>query len=207
MNKLLGMCAAVLLLAGPAVAQMAQPTTEPQTARSATATETKSFRNKAPDQVIGQLQSRVREFEQAWNKHDLAAISSQFAKDATYLSPDGTAVTGQREIREYLTEQHEGAFKSSRADLKLTSVRTISPTVAVIDVTMTATGLQPTASGQQLPSRLHTTVVASKVGNVWMIQAMRVFPEPGEQQMGVGGAGETDESSSEDDTGESQVPQ
>jgi uncharacterized protein (TIGR02246 family) len=201
MNKALGICAAALLLAGPAVAKADQATTKEQTAPSAAAPEMKGFRNKASDQVIGQIQSRVREFEQAWNKHDLTALSSQFGKDATFLGPDGTAATGQREIREHFSEELEGAYKNARMDLKLTSVRSISPTVAVVDLTMTSTGVQPTDSGQQAPGRLHGTVVASKEGNVWMIQALRVFPEPG-AQMGVGGAGSTDEGSSEDETGE-----
>ncbi|MBI5542643.1 MAG: SgcJ/EcaC family oxidoreductase [Deltaproteobacteria bacterium] len=161
--------------------QAQQPSMQPQAKTT--------FPNQAPQQVIEKLQARTREYEQAWNNHDIKKMGTFYTTTATYMSTMGQAANGQVEIQKLIQQEQSGPMKNSQVSITLQSVRTITPDIAIMDVEQMLTGVAQPSSGPTLPTNVHVTVVAVRRGNNWFVEALRAFPTPS-APMGVGGAGE-----------------
>jgi uncharacterized protein (TIGR02246 family) len=202
MRKQLAVFAAAMALGTSAFAQGTQqpstPTAQPQMQRPQMQGQMgqgrmmgRQFQHKAPAQVVQQLEARVKEYERAWNQEDIQKMSSFYTKDATMLNPMGQQLTGAQEIGQAIAQEHQGPLKGSQTQLHLRAVRTITPDVAIMDLHQTLTGVQP-QPGQPALDEVHATVLVRKMGQQWMVEALRAFPIPQRSGMGVGGAGQQD---------------
>lgn len=180
------MVVGALVMAAPALAR--SPATAPdrhaQKAKRAEAQKAQqAFESDAPREVKKAIEERVKKVETAWNAGDFEEMAAAYTEDATLMTPMSKA-TGKEEIRRTIREDHEGPMRGTQARMEVTSVRTVSPTVAIADVKQTIEN-----GGPGVPSEAHITLVAVKEGNEWKAQAVRSLPVMDPQQMGVGGAG------------------
>ncbi|MEN9798969.1 MAG: SnoaL-like domain [Pseudomonadota bacterium] len=172
--------------------------------RAAQNREQRSFTSKAPEKVQESLRQQTRDFETAFNAHDVRTLASYFAPEATYLDLQGVAATGKQSIREHLQEEHAGMMANARLQLTATSIRELGKDLALVDVSGVLTGVDAPA-GLEVPPHLHAVVVARKMGKDWRMEALRVFPArvPGETGVGgagTGGSGSVDPTKPEDST-------
>jgi uncharacterized protein (TIGR02246 family) len=191
MNRKAWWCAAAL--SALPLAAGAQERTQPgmeqaPKVRAAPAGEARSFSSKAPEKVQEALRQQTREFETAFNAHDVKTLSGYFAPEATYLDLQGVAATGKQSIQEHLHAEHAGVMAKARLQLTATSIRELGKDLALVDVSGVLTGVDA-PSGVQVPPRLHAVVVARKMGKDWRMEALRIFPAVMPAQTGVGGAG------------------
>jgi len=186
MNRFKAWTCAVVLAVGGAWAQ-ANP--EPAVKQQVPRLEGNiTFRDKAPQKVRNEIEQRTREFEQAFNAHDVKKMANTFAEDATSLDLQGEAATGKSNIQQVMQKEHAGMLKDARIQLTVTSVRALSDKVAIVDMTGLLSGVQQ--GEQAIPSNFHATAVTSKHGREWKTEALRTYPVPHAQERGVGGAGD-----------------
>src|ERR1700722_15052760 len=62
--------------------------------------------------IIEQLQEEDKNFEEAYNKHDAAAIAALFTEDAVLVTPHGT-FTGRAAIKKKYEEEDFGTYNGS----------------------------------------------------------------------------------------------
>lgn len=189
----LGIGAVTVLWASMALAQAPEPMRRPQEPmRDMPAKQMgmqKQLPHKAPQAVIDKLTARAREYEQAYNQHDVEKLASFYTQEASILSPM-EAVAGRKQIEESLRTEHSGPMRDARVSFTVQSIRAITPDVAIMDLQQRMQGMQaPKAGEAAMPEQMHVTVVAVKKGESWLADSVRVYPMmmPG---MGVGGAGE-----------------
>jgi uncharacterized protein (TIGR02246 family) len=194
MNQKAWWCAAVLsalpLAAG--AQQRAQPGMEQAPAVG-------GFSSRAPQKVQEAIRQQTRDFETAFNAHDVKSLATYFAPESTYLDLQGAAATGKQAIQEHLQREHAGVMANARLQLTATSIRELGKDLALVDLSGVLTGVEAQA-GVQVPPRLHAVVVARKMGKDWRMEALRIFPAPLPQETGVGGSGSVDPTKPEDST-------
>lgn len=114
-------------------------------------------------------------FVEAWNKHDVAAMSSRWAIDGDQVEPDGQVAKGRDEVTALLKKQHEGVFKKTKLVLTVKSVWMIKDDVALVDGTYELSGAE-LADGTPIPARkgmLSSVLINEK--NTWSIAASRLM--------------------------------
>lgn len=72
-------------------------------------------------------------FMQAWSHSDADGIAAFFAPDADFVSPWGTRATGRHEIAAFYKAAFENGFAGSKGEADIVAVRSLSPTLAIID--------------------------------------------------------------------------
>jgi uncharacterized protein (TIGR02246 family) len=117
------------------------------------------------------LKASAEQFQTAFNQGDAVAIAAQFAENAEVVDEDGEVVQG----RENIQTRFSGIFKNfpnARIAVELTSLRQLSPDVAVEDG-FSATTLDPEETGSRSPY----TIVHLKRDGKWLMASVRDFPE------------------------------
>lgn len=121
------------------------------------------------------LRKLVAEQTEAWNRHDAAAWSKDFAPDAEFINIVGTVFTGREEIETRHAFIFERIFKDTRAEVTVTSIRFLTPAVAVVDTEHVVTGYTGLPPGVQAtePGVLRTRMryVLKQAGGRWSIVA------------------------------------
>ena len=114
-------------------------------------------------------------FVKAWNKHDVAAMSSRWAIDGDQVEPDGQVAKGRDEVAALLTRQHNGVFKKTTLTLNVKTVWMISDSVALVDGTYELSGAE-LPDGTPIPARkgmLTSVLILEK--DTWLIAASRLM--------------------------------
>lgn len=122
------------------------------------------------DDVDG-LKASAVEFEKAFNAGDAKAIAAQFTENAEAIDEDGEVTQGRANIESRFAQLFKENPKA-RVVVELTSLRKLSPDVAVEDGYSTTT-LTPEERGSRSPY----TVVHVKRNGKWLIASVRDFPE------------------------------
>ena len=123
-----------------------------------------------------QVKQNMKEFANAWNKHDSKAIGNLFARDADLVCPDGKTEAGAPEIEGFFTEQFgsSGPMNKCNLEIKKETVRFITPDVALSDIDATMTGMtKPDSTEAAGPLTNHVVVISKKEGGQWKIAAAR----------------------------------
>ncbi len=117
------------------------------------------------------LKASAAAFEKAFNAGDAKAIAAQFTEHAEAVDEDGEVIEGRGNIE----ARFEALFKDypqAKIEVELTSLRKLSPDVAVED------GYSTTTLDLEEPgSRSPYTVVHVKRDGKWLIASVRDFPE------------------------------
>ncbi|MEO6812928.1 MAG: SgcJ/EcaC family oxidoreductase [Ginsengibacter sp.] len=80
------------------------------------------------------IQTILQKQEEAWNKHDVDAMSAYFTKDATLVNFLGMFWKSKAEIRENLGRINEDVFKHTSIKLSLKELKIVAPGVAVANI-------------------------------------------------------------------------
>jgi uncharacterized protein (TIGR02246 family) len=161
------MVAAVLCLAGSALAQSTTP------AKPGAGGPRSDLAN---DEAI---RKRYADFIAAWNAHDPKKMANMFAIDGDTMEPDGVVAKGRPEVEKHFATEHGGAFKNTELKLTVDSVWFINADTALVDGTYVVLGAVD-ANGQPLPPRkgLLTSVLIREDGT-WNVAASRsMIPIP-----------------------------
>lgn len=127
--------------------------------------------------VGAEMEVRVahKEFEDAWNRHDPAAMAAMWTENADYTEPDGRTVFGRAEIQRLLTYEHGSVFKESRLHLAIERVRFVRDGVAITDGSYELFNARNPA-GKPIGTRTgYFSSVLVKDGRAWKVTASRLF--------------------------------
>lgn len=121
------------------------------------------------------LRKLVAEQTEAWNRHDAAAWSKDFAPDAEFINIVGTVFSGREEIQKRHAAVFASVFKDSRSEVTVRKIVLVAPNVAVVDTEHVVTGYTGLPPGVQAtePGVLRTRMryVLKQVGGKWLIVA------------------------------------
>jgi uncharacterized protein (TIGR02246 family) len=121
------------------------------------------------------IKDRVNEFQAAWNKDDTKAMAAVWAEDGSLINPVGDATRGQAEMEKIFVAEHTGRFKATTYTTSEVSMQSVTPDVAVVDVTANISGVRG-PDGAAAPDYLHHVVwvFVKKDGN-WLAAAARPY--------------------------------
>lgn len=141
--------------------------------------------NAAPKSDVGKLKSDVAnesairqlyaDFTDAWNKHDVKAMTARWAEDGDHVEPDGQMAKGRDQVAALYKKEHETIFKNSHLTLKIDTVWFITQDVALIDGTYELSGVV-LPDGTEIPTRkgrLSTNLLYEQ--GKWWITASRLM--------------------------------
>lgn len=117
------------------------------------------------------LQASAEEFEKAFNAGDAKAIAALFTENAEAVDEDDDFLEGRDQIETRFAELFKD-YPKAKIEVELTSLRKLTPDVAVEDGYSTTT-LDPDEPGSRSPY----TVVHVKREGKWLIASVRDFPE------------------------------
>lgn len=105
------------------------------------------------ERLVQELQPSLRSFEDAWNRHDPAAMAAVFAEDAVLINPSGRVARGRAEIARLFEDEHaRGMMKGTRFSHRVTGTRQLAPGLVFVDEDMTLSGARD-PNGQALPDQ------------------------------------------------------
>lgn len=128
------------------------------------------------EQTIRQLYAQ---YDAAWNKGDVAALTTAWADDADHVEPDGRAIKGRAALEKELGQRFATDLKGTHSQQTITAVRFVTPDVALVDASYEVTGIR-NPQGQPAPALKgrYLDVWAKRTGK-WQIVADRpVVPAP-----------------------------
>jgi uncharacterized protein (TIGR02246 family) len=130
----------------------------------------------ADEKAIRDIESR---WEKAWNDNDVAAMTRDFAPDVDAINLAGEWFKGRAPFAKSIAELHSDKAKGSVWQTEQTSVKFLTPEIAVVHVLINSHG-EHDPDGSLRPAR-HAilTRVEVKRGGQWLIvasQATNIVP-------------------------------
>ena len=121
------------------------------------------------DAGIRQLQVQQAD---AWNRHDAAAYAALFTEDGDCVNVLGWWWKGRAEIQKQLTAAFAFVFRESQLTVTETTVRFLTPAIAVAHVRWTMSGAK-TPPGMPEPKQgIEIQVLQKKAGH-WLIESFQ----------------------------------
>ncbi len=108
----------------------------------------------------------------AWNRHDAAAYAALFTEDGDCVNVLGWWWKGRAQIESKLKAAFAFVFHESQLTVTDTSVRFLSPTIAIAHVSWTMTGAK-TPPGMPEPRQGIQSQVLQKTSGHWLIQTFQ----------------------------------
>lgn len=121
------------------------------------------------------IHATYKQFAEAWNRHDSAAMAALWTERGDHMEPDGRTVFGREEVRRLFEIEHGSVFKKSELHLAIEHVRMASEGVAVVDGTyelFRATDTRGNAIGLRAG---YFTSVVTRQDDGWKVSANRLF--------------------------------
>jgi uncharacterized protein (TIGR02246 family) len=108
----------------------------------------------------------------AWNRHDAAAYAALFTEDGDCVNVVGWWWKGRAQIESKLKAAFAFVFHDSQLTVTDTSVRFLSPTIAIAHVSWTMTGAKTPPGIPEPRQGIEIQVLQKKSGH-WLIQAFQ----------------------------------
>ncbi len=112
---------------------------------------------------------------EAWNRHDAAQWSKDFAPDADFVNIAGTVFQGRAEIEKRHAGIFASIFKNSRTQVTVRRLVFLGPDIAVVDTDHEVTGHEGLPPGVQNTEdgvlRTRMRYVMRKAEGKWLIAA------------------------------------
>jgi uncharacterized protein (TIGR02246 family) len=110
-------------------------------------------------------------FVKAWNVHDMDALANLFDREADFVNVVGIWWQGREAIRQAHIQSHQTIFKDSTLSEDATTVKFITPDIALAHMTWTLNG-HLTPDGTPGPSRHGIlSFVMKREGKDWLIRS------------------------------------
>ena len=117
------------------------------------------------------IKSIALKWQDAWNKHDMKALTALVAEDVDFITVGGVWQKNQKEFEEYHAKGHAMQFKESVWTTKNTTVKFVKSDVAVAHVEWLIKGdKDPDGTPRQPRQGIFTWVLEKRKGN-WLIIA------------------------------------
>ena len=107
------------------------------------------------------IRQTTEAFFDAWNRHDISALVSHWAEDATIINPDGRIAHGRKELKQLFAEAR-AASPGTSEHLSHIAARFLSPDLAWVDVDL----LIRAADAPDTP--FHLVGLVQKKGTAWL---------------------------------------
>ncbi len=117
--------------------------------------------------VINKIET---DWQEAWNKHDVKALSALTSVDVDFIVASGNWLQGRPELEEYFTRMHERTFKGSVWAISEVKIKFLKPDVAMVHVRWRMTGRRDIAARRQRTMSGITTRIELKKGGNWLIR-------------------------------------
>jgi uncharacterized protein (TIGR02246 family) len=108
----------------------------------------------------------------AWNRHDATAYAALFTEDGDCVNVVGWWWKGRTQIESKLKAAFAFVFHDSQLTVAATSVRFLSPTIAIAHVSWTMTGAKTPPGIPEPKQGIQSQVLQKKSGH-WLIQAFQ----------------------------------
>jgi uncharacterized protein (TIGR02246 family) len=108
----------------------------------------------------------------AWNRHDAAAYASLFTEDGDCVNVLGWWWKGRAQIQSKLNAAFAYVFRDSQLTITETSVRLLSPSIAIAHVSWTMTGAKVPPGMPEPRHGIEIQVLQKKSGH-WLIQSFQ----------------------------------
>ena len=119
---------------------------------------------------IGGIQAR---WDDAWNRHDIKALSALVADDVRFVNVAGNVLNGRDEFEKLQTRTHATQFKDSVRTVTGTDIKCLTPDIAVAHVRWGIKG-DKDADGTPRPPRSGVMMqVLVKRSGAWTIVAVQ----------------------------------
>jgi uncharacterized protein (TIGR02246 family) len=125
----------------------------------------------ASDDETGIRQVQISQAD-AWNRHDATAYAALFTEDGDCVNVVGWWWTGRAQIESKLKAAFALVFHESQLTVTDTSVRFLSPTIAIAHVSWTMTGAKTPPGIPEPRQGIEIQVLQKKSGH-WLIQAFQ----------------------------------
>ena len=112
---------------------------------------------------------------EAWNRHDINAVSRLWAIDGDHLEPDGTRAKGRDAVTKLFRHQHDTVFKDSTLDMNLQDVWFHGDNLAIVDGNYELKGAKLPSGTELPPRRGHFTSVLLYEDGRWQVAASRLM--------------------------------
>jgi uncharacterized protein (TIGR02246 family) len=124
----------------------------------------------ADEEEIRKIQAR---WDDAWNRHDIKALSALVAEDVRFVNVAGVVLNGRDEFEKLQARTHATQFKDSERTVTATDIKFLSADIAVAHVAWGMRG-DKDADGTPRPPRNGVMMqVLAKRGGVWTIVAVQ----------------------------------
>lgn len=111
----------------------------------------------------------VKNYEEAWNRHDPVGLAANYRIDATWVNWFGAYYKGKADIEDHYRSTHNTYFKPSHYFTRaIEDILYVKPDVAVAHV---RTGLTDDARYPGETFEFRRTIVLTKKDGLWLIQA------------------------------------
>ena len=111
----------------------------------------------------------VKNYEDAWNRHDPKGLADNYDIDATWVNWFGAYYIGRKDIENHYDTVHATYFKTSQYYTRaIEDISFIKPDIAIAHV-RTGLGGDIRFPGQTFEFR--RTIILIKRNNIWLIQA------------------------------------
>jgi len=115
------------------------------------------------------------DFAAAWNRHDPKAMAGFWAEDGDLINPFGRVAKGRAEIEKLFQDEHAGVMAGTTYSTTSSSVRFLTPDVAVADWEIVVTGMRGPDGSAAPPFKPHLVLVVVRKGGQWLNAAARPF--------------------------------
>jgi uncharacterized protein (TIGR02246 family) len=85
----------------------------------------------ADEDEIRRIQAR---WDDAWNRHDIKALSALVAEDVRFVNVAGNVLNGREEFEKLQTRTHATQFKDSVRTVSGTEIKFLTPDIAVAHI-------------------------------------------------------------------------
>ncbi len=119
-------------------------------------------------EVINQIE---KNWQEAWNRHDMKALATLVAEDVDFITVSGTWLKGRKAFEEHHARLHVMQFKESVWATSDVQVKFLKPDVAIVHVSWGMRGDKDPDGTPRQPRRGIFTRVIAKEGGKWLIKA------------------------------------
>lgn len=134
-----------------------------------------STSNEADERAIKNV---LRDFADAWNRHDAKAFSMAFAEDADFTNVVGMSAHGRAEIEKFHAPLFATRLKDTHQTIADVKIRFITPDVAAVDAHWEMAGAKG-RDGQDIPVRKGLlNLIMTRSSSQWLITVMHNMDLP-----------------------------
>ena len=124
----------------------------------------------ADEDEIRRIQAR---WDDAWNRHDIKALSALVAEDVRFVNVAGNVLNGRDEFEKLQTQTHATQFKDSVRSVTGTDIKFLSADIAVAHVRWGMKGDKDADGTPRSPRSGVMMQVLAKRGGAWVIVAVQ----------------------------------